>query len=931
VDSRRVRFLLVVFLVGISLFLFLKNYIVGTWLVGWDSLHPEFNFSLAFERMVSGVWREDQGIGAIAAHSSMADLPRTVLLWVGSLIIPTSFIRYISILTSLCLGPLGMYLFLEYIFWKEKQNWSSLAGSFLGSLFYLLNLITLQQFFVPFEMFLVAYATIPWVFYLAIKYLAERKKKNLILFALVIFLSAPMAYAATLFYTFLACFVVFLLVLSFLEKFKNLKGSLILISLVLLINSFWLLPNIYSVVKQGGIISSSKINQLFSKEAFIRNRDYGGDPTSVAIGKNFLFSWQAFDFSKNRYIELMSVWARHLDSKPVKTIGYATALISLLGIIFSFVKRNKIGVSLLLPFLISLFFIVNINPPLGDIYSFFYKDISIFREGLRMPFTKFSIPFLFGVSFYFGYFCFTVFAIISKKFVTKLLILPISLSITVALITYMLPSFRGNLISGVVRTQMPDYYKQAFVFFNINDEGRVAILPMNTEWGWQYNNWKYEGSGFLGFGIKNPLLIRDYDRWSIFNESFYNEASFALYSKDLTAFEKTIEKYQVRYLLLDESVINAGGDNKLLFTPEFKRLVSHSAHIKFVKEFGFLKIYETNFIKSEKYVWSPMKYASVNANLNYSEIDPIYSEFGDYIQSENGIKFPFVNFDPRSDVNITTNDSKISLSNDKLDARVEIPIDNAIKEDFSQNRGYRGAQNCDLNKRGSISKLNNGNTVTYSAKDDGVSCDYFYYPGLSFRKGYLLRIKGENKEGRGLKIYLQNQLTGRMDLEELLLEGKFDEYFIVLPRRVEIDKGYTLNLETRSFGRIASENEINSIEFFEIPINFLTNLYSGNKSNIYMKSSLSILEVNKTGTWLYKVKTQGSGLLVLGQGYEDGWIAFSGGKVLPHTKVNSWANGWFIDKDGEVIIFFWPHLLEYLGFVFLGITLAWLILAKPVE
>ena len=32
----------------------------NTWLSGWDTLHPEWNFSLAFERIFNGVWRTDQ-------------------------------------------------------------------------------------------------------------------------------------------------------------------------------------------------------------------------------------------------------------------------------------------------------------------------------------------------------------------------------------------------------------------------------------------------------------------------------------------------------------------------------------------------------------------------------------------------------------------------------------------------------------------------------------------------------------------------------------------------------------------------------------------------------------------------------------------------------------------------------------------------------
>jgi hypothetical protein len=88
------------------------------------------------------------------------------------------------------------------------------------------------------------------------------------------------------------------------------------------------------------------------------------------------------------------------------------------------------------------------------------------------------------------------------------------------------------------------------------------------------------------------------------------------------------------------------------------------------------------------------------------------------------------------------------------------------------------------------------------------------------------------------------------------------------------------------------------------------------------------MEVKKTGTWLYRVKVEGSGLLKLSQGYDEGWIA----PPIKHVKVDGWANGWMINgqvgsEKGEVTIFYWPQLLEYLGFGLLGVTV-WVLIKK---
>src|SRR3989344_4053845 len=112
-------------LIALSLFLCFKNYSSGTFLVGWDSLHPEFNFWEGFKRVFWGVWRQEQGLGALAAHSHMADWPRIVLMWLSSSVLPLDFLRYFYIFTCLVLGPLGVYFLLNYIFRRDSELISS--------------------------------------------------------------------------------------------------------------------------------------------------------------------------------------------------------------------------------------------------------------------------------------------------------------------------------------------------------------------------------------------------------------------------------------------------------------------------------------------------------------------------------------------------------------------------------------------------------------------------------------------------------------------------------------------------------------------------------------------------------------------------------------------------------------------------------------
>ena len=77
-----------VFIALITLFLCAVNYKAGTILSGWDTLHPEFNFTLYFKRIFFGVWQEHQGLGAVASQAHPAEMVRMLLYWPLSFVVP---------------------------------------------------------------------------------------------------------------------------------------------------------------------------------------------------------------------------------------------------------------------------------------------------------------------------------------------------------------------------------------------------------------------------------------------------------------------------------------------------------------------------------------------------------------------------------------------------------------------------------------------------------------------------------------------------------------------------------------------------------------------------------------------------------------------------------------------------------------------------
>ena len=888
--------------------------------------------------MLNGVWRAEQGVGAIAAHSHMADFPRVVILFFESFFLPLSFLRYSYIFLCLILGPMGAYFFIKYSLTSEKDTFYIYPAAFLGALFYLLNLATLQNFYVPFEMFTTAFAFAPWIAFFGTKYIKERTGKTLLFFGLIIFLAAPMAYAATLWYVTMFGLFIYFFVFALLSRPKkvNIKKVFVLGFVSLLLNLYWLLPSFYSISKQSQTISNSNINRLFSQEAFLRNSNHGTF-YDIVLQRNFLFDWRKYDFSSAKFTDLLEVWNIYYQNKNILEIGLVVGLLSIAGIAMAFVKKNKIGIALVPAFIFALFFLININPPSGFLYSYLYKNFSIFAEGLRMPFTKFSILFELFMAFYLGVFSYSVFSL-----KTKLLsfIKPIFFISTVsALVIFALPAFGGELIAPNIKTKLPNEYMRLFEWFNSSEKGNIAFLPANSKYGWEYRSWGYEGSGFLTYGIESPMLYRDFDRWNIANEDFYNQISYFLYSNDVDGFSNLLKKYQIKYLLLDESTIAPGWTNEILKIDQLKKdFIVKSGFVDSAK-FGFLTVFESSEQNDIKGIKTPKKFTQINSNLNYSTIDPVYTRYGDYVVTKNGQDFPFVNLDVRSDVEISLNSNDLVFKNKLSNQVVSQKAASVVKEDLSVNRGFLKPYNCDLKSIGGVGKENSVSGIRYWAEGGGVSCDYLGYPELKYKNAYILRIKGENKFGRGLKFYLFNMDSMVPDLEEILPTGKFDNYFFVYPKNME-NGGYVLNFETRSFGRISSENVISAVEFYEVNYEELSGLTDMPYASNVFSNNVTATDVKKYGNWGYKVTTnadresdiQSLGLIQLSNSYEDGWIAFSISpkdwnlSFLNHVKVNSWSNGWLgVYGNLPVYIFYWPQLLEWVGMVGATITVIFLV------
>jgi len=974
------------FFVVLAIIIAKANYEPGTFLSGWDTLHPEFDYSLYVKRMLFGVWQEHQGVGAVASQAHPAELTRMLLFSPLSILLPVYLLRYVFYFITLIIGVLGVY-YLGMGFFENRKI--AKVTSVLGALYYLFNLSTLQQYYVPLEMFAVYFAVIPWFFLTAVKYLRDKTKLNLLLFLITAVFSSSMAHTPTLFYVFSGLFIGFLIVRSILVfKIGNFIRSVLLILILFSVNLYWILPNTYFLRNHANEVEMSKIHTDFTPEAFYQSQNYG-DIDDIVLQKNFLFNWREYNFDESKFVNLMDEWMPFVDSNEYKVVSYALLGLAGLGFLFSLLKGNKNMLAMSTVFGVSLLFLIKQNPPFSDLFIYLRDKFPLLKEGLRFPFTKFSFTYTLPISlfissvFYYPLDFFSRRRVKTLKFFasTSLYILLVCVLLSISFLG--LPFFKGNLVSPSMKVSIPPAYFEMFDYFkNIPNDKRIAKFPVQNQWGWVFYDWGYQGAGFTWFGLKQPTMDREFNRWSPYNETFYNEISNVLYQYQLispgkyseenidlisknnkevvTQFEKTLDKYDISYLLLDESVLNAGGDPDILFRDEFKDLAEKSEKISLVEKFDFLDIYKVEENKTNQFLSVPETITFVNSNPIYSVTDPVYAKYGDYLQKENEIGYPFVNFDERSGVTIKVNEAEdeIEFENPNLKVSATFPITEMTTESFSSEQGFSQGYNCDLEKLGSVGKEHTEKGNIYTATDNGVSCDYYFYPKIDRSKSYILRIKGVNTKGRSLKIYLYNPKTGKIDLESLLPEKEFDEYFLINQKEPQLalqngenpTLGYTLNVETRSFGKIASENRIEKIEFIPIDLNWFYQIKTKDTSN-FVLNNIKLTNIRKLSPTNYLFTADRvnqvsnlDGVVVLSQGYEDGWVAYALdnnkkttgnlikgyfpmfiGKRMEHVKVNGWENGWYLPSDRfetEVVIIFWPQYLEWVGFILLILIIA---------
>lgn len=978
---------------------FVRNFPFSSWYTGWDNLHPEFNFPLNIQRALSAVWQSNQGLGTIGGHGYAATLLHSLFLYLLSFILPIMYLRSTFTFLMLFTGSLGVFFLLRKILhaschprpdWGSSQEDSRFRGndnnvthvnqenfiniaSLLAALYYLLNFGTVQTFYIQLEAFIVHFAALPWLFLTLINYLETPRRKTLFWFILVSLLASVQGFIPPLFVVYCILLTIFLLAFI-IQNFNsgNIKKALLILFLTLALNAYWFVPvSFYTFTRTGSYLNS--YNNLSSTDDFIlKNKKYG-DLSDVILQRSFII--ESIDADENGNVfTIFSAWDQHLNLPLVRVIAYLFFAVMLAGLFFGFKKKQPyyypaIGIC----FLIS-FTLLATNTPVLKWVSDLLQTLPVFKQAFRVAATKFSISVAFFYALSLGIGIYFILNLIEKhlqKLRSLNKVLPIILF--VLLIYLCFPVFTGNLLYSRTKIQIPDSYFSLFSFFNKqNKTDRIANLPQGWNWGWSIYKWGYSGSGFLWYGIEQPILDRAFDVWGAQNENYYWELSYAVYSENFPLVDKVIAKYNVTWLVFDKNIVPYPNPSYVFYNADLINYLNHSSKYTLVKTITSkqkdvkpILIYKVKQASPQKILLPLSQVPNIGPTYQYGSLDKAYNDNGAYYTDPSlpfdqyypfralftnrsttelpyniqdaGNNFIITTSLPSSVSNYNLNPLLLNLGidpviptiiNSQKSLSVEIPKSsqaNSYDSDLDHYFLNHKPSDCKMTTTPSERLQQNviGNNILRFSSTDTENCYTIVLNNLWQRYGYLVQIENRHVTGKPFQFAVINDDSHKTDVtNELTIQTSLTTNYEIIPPMKYYGLGYSLNFDNVSIGPFSSSNDLKRVAVYPIPFTLLTNIKLVNPVKIDKPGNLYIYYESYDPGWLAyeipNVKSQISNPIV------QLFPMFFGTQLTNHVLVDNWANGWSgvpqSDKSSIVVIF-WPQYLEYAGFALGIITL----------
>ena len=626
-----------------------------TYYSGWDNIHAEFDLGRYAKQVFFGAWLDRQALGAPAGQGHLSEIPRLPILFFLKLVLPDNLVRYVYIFSMYLIGGLGCYLFLSRIWLSQRLKKFKPWLASLGAVFYLLHLLTMQQFYISFEMFMAHFAFLPFLLLLVHRLDKRFNARSILLFIGLQLLIAPSGHTSTVFYL----GTLFSLIYAFFVHLPKgllqaVKFSFLIGLMTLAANAYWILPNVYYSLAHSDYVSDSRDNQMFAPESLWSIRE-AANLSSLTSGAHYLFSWKDYSIGSRQFEYIFAEWSRYLAQPLPKILMHTLGAITLIGWFVTAANKKqgskRAGIVLTYLACVALIYI-DILPTYSVVLNLF--KFSPFFEAFRNPFTKLSmiyalVSILLFIQVYEG----VVMWLKTKRwrFVSGSWVASLLLGLTLgAIICVAWPTFQGRFISEKLKIKYPSEYQQLFEFMKTKDKDlRVLQLPQLSHAGWVYHDWTfiepgngYQGMSFTFFGLNQPVMVRDFDRWGETSDFFYHELKYALDCNDAPHFKQLLAKYNLDIVIIDETKFSPSREH------DYRRdhnLITAAGLTKIWQQ-NFLTVYERlNPIEAQtEQLLVPATISLVTAETDRVVKDYVYQQEQDYLlvsSEEASLFYPF--------------------------------------------------------------------------------------------------------------------------------------------------------------------------------------------------------------------------------------------------------------------------------------------------
>ncbi len=851
-----------IFLGLIVLFLCLQNFTPGTFLVGWDNLMPELGIWLNLKRSFFAVWQAYQGLGLVGGMAHATDLIRQLILLPFTFILPVNLIRYFWHFAMIFLGTFGIYFGLIKVAAFKKST------AFIAALFYLLNFGSIQNFWAPLETFSTFWGFFPWLIFSILDYLNHPTKLKLYKLLILNLLAIPAFYVQTV-------FIVYCLTLAIIFILHP-KSFPVLVKIAL-INSFWLLPLAYFFFTNLTHPTAGIGNFMSNEETFLRNFARG------KISDFLLLRGYYFDFPKNESY-FMQPWRQHFSLPLITPLAFIFGLMVIAGLIVLILKpRKKLFDKLILGlFLLSCLALLSQTPVFQQVNQFI-RQFSLIDQIFRSPFTKFITPTIFTFSVLLG--------LLLETVTSKLKPLVFS-AVTVCLIIISFPAFTGHYFSPDVRKNIPLEYFQLFEFFrHQNPNARIANLSQGSFWGWTNYRFGVTGSGFIWYGLNQPVLDRAFDAWNLKNEQYYWQLTTALQKNDPDQLNQLFNKYAIEYVIYDNNVYFPDDqvyNQVAINTKETLFDMSQRQQLTQVAQFGQITVYQTAYPTKPFVVNHPVSVYP----FDFSYSDPAFNQHQHYLNSSPiNLDYPFVDLftnrlPSHQNFSVLSDDQSLTL--------------------ISRQHSYTFAKDQAANLKFNFSLPNQNSPLLV-----------YNFPQAQLNLDYLVEVNYRHLSGLPVQITAVSENTRHKYFDTKLTKSPTDttSWFIIPAHQDEdFQPGINLILNPSPIKEFPSKNQINYIKIYPFNLESLINQSVTINPDITPNS-----------------------YLIYPQSYSPHWLAFYFQGLKPvflthHSLADNWANAWQLPPTiypSRIHFFFWPQIFQHLGLVITITTLILSLKSKP--